>query len=567
MIPRGGRRRSFLSLRVKFLGIALGIALGPLVLLGVWQTRGAARSGEQLLHSRLDTALTRISRDVGSRWVRERSALLTIAESPEVHRALTRGGTRSPDSIVVRVSRGAAGIVRSDVQLAVLRDSARRPRWTVASRGDSLILRPLSAVDAAAIAAIDDGGLTISFPVSDGEARDDIGTLEAQLRGTAIIEDGAMNAAGVGAVLAVIARATGASLVPLPFDPGRLATDHFSWTGEEWLAERVELDEPPITLVAAAPIRPFVAPFAQAARAGSWTLATVALAALVLTIVLTGRLTRSLERLASAADAVSRGDLDQHVASAGDDELGRVADAFNAMTENLRETLRRLAQQEAIGAVGELAASIAHEVRNPMSVIRLRLQHAQEQVEAGSPVAQSVSRALQEVDRVERTVAGTLRIAQSGRMELEPMDLRAPIEAAHRTAATEFVKRGAALAPVADGSVPLRVLGNAAAIEQALINVLVNSAQALEPGGRASLEIALTPTHIALTVRDAGRGLDAAQVARAFDPFYSTREEGTGLGLSIVKRILAAHGGTVALESTPGVGTRVRLELPRLGDA
>jgi two-component system sensor histidine kinase HydH len=182
-------------------------------------------------------------------------------------------------------------------------------------------------------------------------------------------------------------------------------------------------------------------------------------------------------------------------------------------------------------------------------------------------LAQSVSRALQEVERVERTVAGTLRIAQSGRIELAPIDLHSAIGAARRTAAPEFAKRGVTLHPSVKGLAPLRILGNTAAMEQVLVNLLVNAAQAAEPGGHARLEIETTANRHLITVSDSGRGFEPSELARAFEPFYSTKAEGTGLGLTIVRRIVSAHGGEVAIESARGAGTRVRVTLPKLNDA
>jgi signal transduction histidine kinase len=393
-----------------------------------------------------------------------------------------------------------------------------------------------------------------------------VGTVEALLRGSALVDRAAANAAGAGTVLAAVDRASGASLVPVPFDPTLLAAERFVWTGEDWIAVKRELDEPPITLVAAAPIAPFIAPFQQAARAGSLTLTAVTITAFLLTLFLTGRLTQSLERLAAAADAVSRGDLDRRVDASEGDEVGRVAHAFNTMTESLRQTLLRLSQREAVAAVGELASTLAHEVRNPLSAIRLHLQHAEEQLGDRNPVAQSVSRALHDVGRLERTVAGTLRIAQSGRMELAPVDLQPAIEAARRTAASEFIARGAVLEPLREPLGPMRLRGNAAGLEQAFTNLLVNAAQAVEPGGHVGLEIATSSTGYTVTVWDTGRGLEPAELERAFEPFYSTKPEGTGLGLSIVRRIVNAHGGHVAIESARGIGTRVCVTLSALNE-
>jgi HAMP domain-containing protein len=169
---------------------------------------------------------------------------------------------------------------------------------------------------------------------------------------------GSLELPGVPMVLGVSEPASGTPLLPLPFDPGLLEQDRFALGGDEWLAVRRVLAEPALQLVAAAPLNPFTEPFERTARAGALLLAGVALLGLILAHLLTGRLTRSLERLAGAAEAVAQGDLERRIEPAGTDEVGRVAAAFNAMTESLRRTLAELADRRALAAVGEFADAL-----------------------------------------------------------------------------------------------------------------------------------------------------------------------------------------------------------------
>ncbi|NIP90606.1 MAG: HAMP domain-containing protein, partial [Gammaproteobacteria bacterium] len=127
------------------------------------------------------------------------------------------------------------------------------------------------------------------------------------------------------------------------------------------------LTEPALILVAAAPLSPLTAPFEAAARRGLLVLLIVAGMVMMIAVFLTARMTRSLGRLAAAAEAVSRGELDRRVEATGRDEIGQVAGAFNTMTESLRRTLRELADRQALAAVGEFAASLSHEVRNALT--------------------------------------------------------------------------------------------------------------------------------------------------------------------------------------------------------
>lgn len=160
-----------------------------------------------------------------------------------------------------------------------------------------------------------------------------------------------------GSVLAVFDPTSGASLLPLSIDPALFARESFVWGDEPWLTVRHKLHEPPVDLVLAAPLAPFAEPFQQAARRNLYILGIVALAVVGLATLLTRRTTRALVRLASAAEAVSLGDLDRKVEEESGDEVGRVARAFNSMTESLRRTLRELSQRQALAAVGEFAAS------------------------------------------------------------------------------------------------------------------------------------------------------------------------------------------------------------------
>jgi signal transduction histidine kinase len=147
-------------------------------------------------------------------------------------------------------------------------------------------------------------------------------------------------------------------------------------------------------------------------------------------------------------------------------------------------------------------------------------------------------------------------------MSLEPIDLLAPIRTSMRIAAAEFERRGVVLDPLpaADGEV--RVRGDAAALEQLFLNLLLNAAQAGESGARAGVRVDSATHEITVTVWDTGPGFAKDADVRAFDPFFTTKVEGTGLGLTVARRIAIAHGGAIALATSPGGGTEVRVTLP-----
>jgi signal transduction histidine kinase len=125
-----------------------------------------------------------------------------------------------------------------------------------------------------------------------------------------------------------------------------------------------------------------------------------------------------------------------------------------------------------------------------------------------------------------------------------------------------FQERRAQLDAAGAEGAPIGVNGDAAALERLFLNLLLNSAQALEPGGVAAVNVRGTDTEVHVTIRDSGKGIEADDLERIFDPFYSTRPDGTGLGLPIALRIAQAHGGDLSVDSEFGAGTTVTLWLP-----
>jgi two-component system sensor histidine kinase HydH len=262
---------------------------------------------------------------------------------------------------------------------------------------------------------------------------------------------------------------------------------------------------------------------------------------------------------------VAAGDLTSQVPVSGRDEISRVARAFNTMTASLRNTLRELSQREALAAVGQFAASLSHEVRNSLTSLRVDLQRAEEKLDGDAPAGGLVARALGKVNRLDAAVTGALRVARSGDLVLHPTDLGAAVSAAVQVAEAEFSSRGVRLR-WEPPQPPVRVLGDAAALEQLAINLLLNAAQATSAGGDVRLTIERDGSSVCLSVRDSGTGIPVDQLDRVVQPFQTTKERGTGLGLPIVRQIAAAHGGELSIETEEGRGTTVKVRLPDWSD-
>jgi signal transduction histidine kinase len=317
----------------------------------------------------------------------------------------------------------------------------------------------------------------------------------------------------------------------------------------------------PLQLSIAAPSAPFVKPFERVARTGLSVLMTVALVAFVLSGVLTSRATRSLARLSEAAAAVASGDLERNVPASGGDEIGELATTFNGMTDSLRRTLAELSHQRALAAVGEFAASLAHEVRNALTAVRVDLQHANRHLPPDNPGTALLARALDSVRRLDATVTSALRAARTGQVVPARVDLRRVLEQAVHGATPSFTERSATLEPIA-ADVTAEIVGDASALEHLFLNLLINAGQALAAGGRAHVEVCCANGQAIVRIVDTGMGIPGDQLASLGQPFRTTKPYGTGLGVPIARRIALAHGGDLRVDSVLHAGTTATVQLP-----
>lgn len=535
-----------ISFRTRILLLVFGVAVAPLALTGFWLTGSSVRSGEALLRSRLGEALDEDRRTIAARWIPYRSILLDVAEHPSLAAVLAAGGPEGvgPDALTT------LGEAVEGLPPEVVAVRAKTPDGeTIWRRERSPRPSPLAFGTP----------LRIEVDIRDrisGEVR---GTLEVSLPFQALLRETSGGTQGV--TLVAFDQPEGILVTPTRFDPAVLGRPRFLWDSQDWVTSSLDLREPRIRLVAAAPVAPFVAPFRRAARQGGLLLLLTAGLGMAAAGILTGRMTRSLEALAGAAGAVSRGDLEPTVEEGGGDEIGRVARAFNQMTASLRLTLARLADREALAAVGEFAASLAHEVRNPLTAIQLDLQQVEERLPPGSPEHDLQTKALEHVRRLNRTVTGALQAARSGRGAAGDVDVREPLRRALEAARPAFEEAAAEVVGPSSGA-RLAVEADADALEQAFLNVLLNAAQAVEPEGTARVGLGTEAGEVVVSVEDDGRGIPPEILERVFEPLVSRRKGGTGLGLPITNRIVQALGGRIAIDSAPGRGTVVRIHLP-----
>jgi two-component system NtrC family sensor kinase len=272
---------------------------------------------------------------------------------------------------------------------------------------------------------------------------------------------------------------------------------------------------------------------------------------------LTRSIVRRVESLRQGARRIGEGHLDARIELAGHDEFAELAASFNQMAASLSREQAALVRSQKLASIGQVAAGVAHELNNPLTVILgyTKLLRAEP-----GPHADELAIIEDEARQCQRIVAELLDLARPHRLEVQPVDLA--------LLAREAVDRLEDAGALHDRKVevlarkPVVVPADAGRLRQVIANVVVNAAQATAPTGKITIA-ALTEADAAiLTVTDDGPGIPPEVLSQIFDPFVTTKPHGTGLGLAIAQAIVDAHGGRISIASSPETGTRVSLQLP-----
>jgi signal transduction histidine kinase len=297
------------------------------------------------------------------------------------------------------------------------------------------------------------------------------------------------------------------------------------------------------------------------------------LAATLLSYAVARTVTRPLGMItATMREMAATGDLTRRISlpSGGgwqDEDARLLATTFNGMTDSLVRFQREATQRERLSSLGRLSTVVAHEIRNPLMIIKTALRSLKRQTVSPEELRHAATDIDEEVARLNRIVQDVLDFARPITFDLAPVDLNALCQDAVRASAPD--DDGSHIRMELDPGVR-SIVTDAERLRIALVNILTNArhavaaryTEAAPPHDAIRLSTAAAGGRVSIDVRDRGVGINPEDLSRVFEPYFTTRRTGTGLGLAITRNIIERLGGSIAVTSRPGEGTDVRIELP-----
>jgi signal transduction histidine kinase len=289
------------------------------------------------------------------------------------------------------------------------------------------------------------------------------------------------------------------------------------------------------------------------------------LAALMGYVFLSG-MTRPLDALLDSTRKLKAGDLDHRVQEL-QDEFGELALSFNEMAGSLKEQMRKMQRTEQMVVVGELAAGLAHEIKNPLAGIKVAMQVLFEENGISEEDRHVVRRVSQEVVRLESLMKNFLNFAKPSKPQLAELNVNSMIN----TILAFYVKSRPVSREFPNAvciTKELHPLPNTMAdpmqLQQVFLNLVLNAVDAMPNGGMLHVRTAFDTglSHISIEISDTGKGISPEHAEKIFQPFFTTKPKGTGLGLAISKQLIEQHGGSITAAGNPSGGTIFDIQLP-----
>jgi signal transduction histidine kinase len=275
-------------------------------------------------------------------------------------------------------------------------------------------------------------------------------------------------------------------------------------------------------------------------------------------MLITRKFLKPIDSLKVSFEKVVDGDLDINVVNDSKDEIGVLTGAFNKMVGELRKNKEKeahLQRKERLASLGQLAAGVAHEIKNPLNAINLTIDHLGDQLvgEENEQAQQYIGTIQNEIKRLDKIVNNFLNYLRSEELDKKSTDLTELVKEVLQLYERELAEKKIGLVTTFSEHFKMRV--DAARIKTTLVNIILNAIQAMQDGGQ--LAITTNSKSKTIHIADNGSGISAKDIEHIFDLFYTTKATGSGLGLPTAYKIIRAHGGDIEINSEPNQGTEV----------
>ena len=287
----------------------------------------------------------------------------------------------------------------------------------------------------------------------------------------------------------------------------------------------------------------------------------------ILGFIFVKSVTRPVNVLLDATRRLEGGDLDYRITGL-QDEFGRVASSFNQMANSLKEQMLKMQRTEQMIVLGELAAGLVHEIKNPLAGIKVSVEVLSEDENISHEDKESMLKVIEEIKRIESLLKSLLNFAKPPKPQFMSVDLN---DILYKT--IDFSLRHLSLKSQDPDAISVlndlgtdlpEIMADTLQLQQAFLNLLLNAVDAMPYGGTLGVKTYLDEQDksIKIEISDTGKGIDEAMKNKIFQPFVTTKSKGTGLGLAITKRLIEQQGGDIRAENKQGGGTIFKIMLP-----
>jgi signal transduction histidine kinase len=287
----------------------------------------------------------------------------------------------------------------------------------------------------------------------------------------------------------------------------------------------------------------------------------------ILGFVFVKSITRPVNVLLDATRRLEGGDLDFRIEGL-QDEFGRVASSFNEMANSLKDQMHKMQRTEQMIVLGELAAGLVHEIKNPLAGIKVSVEVMTEDENISKEDKESMLKVIEEINRIESLLKGLLNFAKPPKPQFMSVDLN---DILYKT--IDFSLRHLSLKSQGPDAINVmkdlgadlpEIMADTLQLQQAFLNLLLNAVDAMPYGGTMGIKTYYNEqdNSIKVEISDTGKGIDEAIMNKIFQPFVTTKSKGTGLGLAITKRLIEQQGGEIRAENNKGGGTMFKIILP-----